>query len=634
MRPGPLRLGQDFGPRYHVLKLLGSGGMGVVYQALDRDLGIEIALKVLRAPAAGPKSVLSVAEMQRRFKTELLLARQITHKNVIRIHDIGEIDGIRFISMPLVKGPDLATLLKNGPLSVTRAVRCARQIAAGLAAVHAAGVVHRDLKPANVMVGEDDQAILMDFGIARSTAPGTPRTIASAVVGTLAYMAPEQARSEAVDQRTDIYAFGLILYEMLSGPRATMTMADLLARMKSPPISVRHTNPQVPEALDAIVTRCLQPAAADRFQTATELATALASLGRTKRRFAAGPMASRKWMSRAAVAALLAMLGAGAYWMTTPRGTAVLTKGRTMLAGSVRALNPATLFAGERPNIADPIVPATSVVVPAASPPAVAMSRTREEARNHYKRLEESGPAGASIAKAGLADLALSEGRPKEAAEILEPAIAIDLKAGNPAAASTKYLALAEARRAQERPADAVNAVRQAVSTSRDENVLMPAARLLVTLGEEREARALARELDASAAPHADAYARIVESDLALADGRPAEAIATLRRVLETSDLWIVRLLLGTAYLQSNRVEEALGELEVCYARRDEAAALFDPFSPSMRYVRLLEELVARAREELATLRGRPEGRPTARTPPDANDGRYGPRRDLAARMP
>ncbi len=312
---GPLRVGQDFGTRYTVLKLLGVGGMGVVYQVLDRDLGVPVALKVLRLPSGNPRAL---ADMQRRFKTELLLARKVTHKNVIRIHDIGDIDGIKFITMPFVNGQDLATILKKGPLSVTAAVRYARQLAAGLAAAHAAGVVHRDLKPANIMIGEDDQALLMDFGIARSSTPGSPqRTVAGAVVGTAAYMAPEQARGETVDHRADIYAFGLILYEMLCGPRFMPkgAVADLFARMTTPPAAARAANGQVPEALDAIVTRCVQPGATERYQTAAELAAALATLSRRGHGPVPGAPSSpnRRVVKAAAVAALLVLVSLGSW---------------------------------------------------------------------------------------------------------------------------------------------------------------------------------------------------------------------------------------------------------------------------------------------------------------------------------
>src|SRR5688572_5995270 len=299
MRSGPLRIGQDFGPRYHVVKLLGSGGMGVVYQALDHELGEDVALKVLRAPAR-QASAGSLAEMQRRFRAELVLARKVTHKNVIRIHDIGETDGIKFISMPLVKGRDLAAILADGPLPVDRALRYARQIVAGLMAVHAAGVVHRDLKPSNIMISNDDQVLLMDFGIARANAPAGPqRTVAGAIVGTTAYMAPEQARGEAVDQRTDVYGFGLIAYEMLCGIRPNLTMAELHARMKAAPPSARQLNPAVSSELDAIIMRCLKPAAADRYKTSMEVGAALTGFKRRKR----GPIPEftmPRWAPRAA----------------------------------------------------------------------------------------------------------------------------------------------------------------------------------------------------------------------------------------------------------------------------------------------------------------------------------------------
>ena len=347
MRSGPLRIGQDFGPRYHVLKLLGSGGMGVVYQALDRELGEDIALKVLRAPARAAAG--SLAEAQRRFRAELVLARKVTHKHVIRIHDIGEIDGIKFISMPLVKGKDLAAILEDGPLPVDRALQYARQIVAGLEAVHAAGVIHRDLKPSNVMIDKDDQVLLMDFGIARPSAPsGQPRTIAGAIVGTTAYMAPEQARGESVDHRTDVYSFGLIAYEMLCGIRPNLNINELLARMKAPPVPARQVNPAVPAELEQVVTRCLRPAAADRYQTSADVAEALADLkGARKRRGAGAPWHTR--MPR--IAALLAIVAAAglAYWlMQTPQGTRAVERGQQAAAralAGVKKLNPGSLLA-------------------------------------------------------------------------------------------------------------------------------------------------------------------------------------------------------------------------------------------------------------------------------------------------
>lgn len=274
-RTGPLAVGQNFGPRYHVIRCIGAGGMGAVYQAWDQELEVAVAVKVIRPDAvADPEAAF---ELERRFKRELVLARKVTHKNVVRIHDIGEIDGVKYITMPYVQGSDLATVLKKqGRLPADRALAVAQQIAAGLVAAHEAGVVHRDLKPANVMIDAEDHALIMDFGIARSTSTATAfgMTVAGAVVGTVEYMAPEQARGESVDQRADIYAFGLILRDLLLGGRhagATTAVAELMARMQQAPPPVRTIDPGIPEAVDALIAKCLQPNAAERFQTSAEL---------------------------------------------------------------------------------------------------------------------------------------------------------------------------------------------------------------------------------------------------------------------------------------------------------------------------------------------------------------------------
>jgi serine/threonine protein kinase len=274
--------GQAFG-RYHVIRVLGVGGMGAVYQAWDDELGVAVALKVIR-PELTPEGTEGV-EIERRFKRELLLARQVTHKNVVRIHDLGEIDGIKYITMPYIQGRDLAAVLREtGRLPVAKALAIARQVVAGLEAAHEVGVVHRDLKPANIMI-EDDRALIMDFGIARSIsgdgATLTAATKAGAVIGTLAYMAPEQARGEAIDHRADIYAFGLVFYDMLVGRRpigGDSAVADLMKRMQSAPPSPRSVDPAIPEALDDIIVRCLQPDPAARFQTTSELAAELNAL--------------------------------------------------------------------------------------------------------------------------------------------------------------------------------------------------------------------------------------------------------------------------------------------------------------------------------------------------------------------
>jgi tetratricopeptide (TPR) repeat protein len=277
LRGGPLANGQQFGARYHIIKLLGIGGMGAVYHAWDEELGVAVALKVIRPEIAADPA--TAEDLERRFKRELVLARQVTHKNVVRIHDLGEIDGIKYITMPYIAGRDLATVLKReGRLPPDRVMLLARQIAAGLAAAHDAGIVHRDLKPANIMVDDDGQACIMDFGIARS-ASGS-HTV-GVVTGTLEYMAPEQARGQAVDQRADIYAFGLILYDLLIGGRQSRSdsaVADLMQRMTQAPAPPRTINALIPEALDQLIVRCIEPDAAARYQTSAEVGAAIARL--------------------------------------------------------------------------------------------------------------------------------------------------------------------------------------------------------------------------------------------------------------------------------------------------------------------------------------------------------------------
>ena len=271
-----LTAGRAFGTRYHIIRLLGAGGMGAVYQAWDSELNVVVALKVIRVLESTDREAAAAREKQ--FKTELLLARQVTHKNVVRIHDLGEIDGIKYITMPYVEGEDLATLLtKSGQLAVPRSLKLAREIAAGLEAAHEASVVHRDLKPANVMISSEDIALILDFGIARSSS-NAEQGIAG-IVGTLEYMAPEQATGREVDQRADIYAFGLMLFEMLVGRRTPSgidtALDDMKVRITKGLPRLRSIDPEIPEAIDELVARCVEPDREARFQTSAELVRAL-----------------------------------------------------------------------------------------------------------------------------------------------------------------------------------------------------------------------------------------------------------------------------------------------------------------------------------------------------------------------
>jgi tetratricopeptide (TPR) repeat protein len=308
---GPLKVGASFGPRYHIIRLLGAGGMGAVYQAWDAELGVAVALKVIRGRKRRPS-----ADLEKRFKNELLLARSVTHKNVVRIHDINEIDGQKFISMSYVQGDDLATLLrKEGKFPIERALRFARQIAAGLEAAHDAGVVHRDLKPANVMISGDDHALIMDFGISASA----DEAATGGIIGTLEYMAPEQGAGRTTDARADIYSFGLILHEMLVGPRAAASATPqervdaMRRRAKDGVAPPRTVDGSIPEAVDALVARCLQPDPAARFQSTRELCAALSRLDDAGEVIPEPARVSKRLLAGALVV-VLAMIG-GTYFV-------------------------------------------------------------------------------------------------------------------------------------------------------------------------------------------------------------------------------------------------------------------------------------------------------------------------------
>ncbi|HEX2446107.1 MAG TPA: protein kinase [Vicinamibacterales bacterium] len=316
-----LTAGHLFGRRYTIIRLLGSGGMAAVYQAWDETLGTAVALKLIRVDPGMP--IVELRQLEDRFKRELKLARQVTHENVIRIHDLGEVEGTLYFTMEYVQGSDLATLLAREPrLAMSRALKLARQIASGLAAAHRAGIVHRDLKPANVMVDAQDHALLTDFGIARSTSAATVHTVPGALVGTLDYMSPEQARGAPADERTDVYAFGLILYELLAGSRPSYSteggLSSLLARLEKGPPPLKTVLPDVPPAVERIVNTCLSPSPEARYPTANELLADLEALDEKGRRLL--PSQTRPvWARIAAILLAGSVLSGGTWWLASRR---------------------------------------------------------------------------------------------------------------------------------------------------------------------------------------------------------------------------------------------------------------------------------------------------------------------------
>ncbi len=258
--------------RFDILGELGRGGMGIVYKGRDRETGETVALKVLKPELLENPTVLE------RFKNEMRLARKITHKNICRIHDFHRDDQVTYISMEYVEGESLRALLdRRKSLTVEEGLAIARQLCAGLGEAHAQGVVHRDLKPQNVMVDRSGKITIMDFGIARSVDSGnTPLTVG--IIGTPAYMAPEQAEGKPVDHRTDIYAAGLLMYEIFTGVAAFSgeTMVSVVMKqIMEAPRPPRELQPSLPPNLERAILGCLEKNPDRRFASIADLQAAL-----------------------------------------------------------------------------------------------------------------------------------------------------------------------------------------------------------------------------------------------------------------------------------------------------------------------------------------------------------------------
>jgi eukaryotic-like serine/threonine-protein kinase len=254
--------------RYVIVAIAGVGGMGVVYRARDEELRVDVALKVLRQDlGASPRAL-------ERFRAELLAARQVTHKNAVRLHDIGEDAGLRFLTMDYVEGRSLREILeKEGPLPLERASAIVRQVAEALGAAHEKGIVHRDLKPGNILIDSAGTAFITDFGVALSL-QGQGLTRPGAIIGTPDYLSPEQVSGDPVDGRADLYALGIVFYEMLSGelPFAGGSQSEILAqRLAGRPRDLKETGVRAPAWVGAILRRCLERSPARRYPDARAL---------------------------------------------------------------------------------------------------------------------------------------------------------------------------------------------------------------------------------------------------------------------------------------------------------------------------------------------------------------------------
>jgi len=302
--------GSKLGP-YEIIAAMGAGGMGEVYRAKDTRLGRDVAIKVL------PEALVKDADRLRRFEQEARTIAALNHPNILGIHDIGTHEGAPFLVSELLDGETLREKIEAGPLPVKRAIEYGLGIAQGLAAAHNKGIVHRDLKPENVFITRDGRVKVLDFGLAKLVQPEengvtaktltSPGTLPGVVMGTIGYMSPEQVRGTASDARSDIFSFGAVLYEMLTGKRAFKrdTAAETMtAILREEPPELNETGWQGPIGLQRILGRCLEKNVERRFQSASDLAFAIEALSGTATsapQIVAPPKPTRAWFPWAAI---------------------------------------------------------------------------------------------------------------------------------------------------------------------------------------------------------------------------------------------------------------------------------------------------------------------------------------------
>ncbi len=330
-----IAVGKKLGP-YEIVSSIGAGGMGEVYRARDARLGREVAVKVL------PASLSFDGDRLQRFAQEARAAAALNHPNILSVFDVGTDPGAPYVVSELLEGETLRDRLKHGPISVRKSIDYALQIARGLAAAHSKGIVHRDLKPENIFVTEDGRVKILDFGLAKvitdhvssaDAATMQPLTEPGLVIGTVGYMSPEQVRGKPADQRSDIFAFGAILYEMVSGTRAFHgeSAADTMSSiLKDDVPELAESTRNIPPGLDRIVHHCLEKNPSQRFQSAGDLAFDLEALtevtssskavAQAAAEQATASVSRQKFLkAAAALAFLLFVLGLG--WWLGQRGS-------------------------------------------------------------------------------------------------------------------------------------------------------------------------------------------------------------------------------------------------------------------------------------------------------------------------
>ena len=339
-------IGTILGGRYEILELLGQGGMGAVYKAADREVDRIVAVKVIRPEMASNPEILA------RFKQELLLSSKVTDRNVIRIYDLGEAQGVKFITMEYMEGDNLHRILKQrGKLEIAEAVEIMEQVASGLAAAHREGIIHRDLKPANIMRDKSGRVVVMDFGLAR-TFSGDGMTQTGMMLGTMEYMSPEQAQGMDVKASSDVFTVGLMLYELLAGItpfHAETAIASLLMRTQKRAAPLVDVDKNIPGPLSNIVAKCLEKEPANRYQNAEDLVADLrAWQGKTTGRTISAPTARRDsptqgkaWPRIAIAGGLVVAIAGGSTWYFI---------GKRKAAGTSTSHGPVSVLIGDFAN--------------------------------------------------------------------------------------------------------------------------------------------------------------------------------------------------------------------------------------------------------------------------------------------
>jgi serine/threonine-protein kinase len=354
-----LRQGSVVASRYEILSMLGQGGMGAVYRAHDRLLDEPVAIKVLRPDVAREPDI------ARRFQSEIKLARRVSHKNVCRIHEYGDDQGLRYISMEFLEGVDLRQLVREkGGLPPAEAFDVALQVCDGLAAIHEVGVIHRDLKTPNIMRDKRGLLRLMDFGIAKESGVDGTATATGLIIGTPEYMSPEQARGERIDFRSDIYALGIVIFEIFTGRvpfRSDTPLGIILKHLQEPPPLDGPEAAAVPAAVKDVLRSALAKTAAERYGSVAEMAEALrharaVTLGQTPLPVTAVPVAVTAVASPTAVAA------------PTAAGAPVTTSSAPTLEGPAPTASP---------RAQAPARPAPPPIVPRPMPAATQMRARR-----------------------------------------------------------------------------------------------------------------------------------------------------------------------------------------------------------------------------------------------------------------